>query len=177
MSHHVAVDAAAALGWVGVVLPAVAVFGCRLQPVVGLDVDVHRSRESTGDGPQLDSDTLTVWEWPESNAPAPAVRLEGALFSAHNSFRRALGDARRWRSFGPSAVFAPGPMVADQVCRWDCALHGIGLVPDKRAAAASGHVVRAEQGRQAPARRRTADRWIEESLYAHALDTGAFLPA
>lgn len=166
--------AAAALGWAGIVLPEVTVFGCRLFPVVLADVEVHQARRRDGDGPQLDGDTLSMWEWPETAAPAPALHLVGALIPARRGFRRALGDARRWRAFGPAAVLAPASVVADQVCRWDCALHGVGLAGSDLDATAAGGVVPPEAGRRAPSRRRTADRWIEETLYAVALDTGIF---
>lgn len=166
------IGSADALGWDGVALPELSVFGCRLIPVVVLHYEVHRVRHRDGDRPELDSDTLTLWEWPESNAPAPAVRLSGALFSARDGFRPALADARRWRAFGSSAVLAPCSVVTDQVSRWDCALHGVGLVPAEPGLATTVEAVTAEEGRRAPARRRTADRWIEESLYAHALDAG-----
>lgn len=178
-SDETAQNAAAVLGWAGIVLPELSVFGCRLLPVIVPDVEAHRARQRDGDGPELDGDTLSVWEWPESQAPAPAVRLSGALFPARRGFRRALGDARRWRPFGPAAVLAPAAIVADQVFRWDCALHGVGLAASDRAAlipagATVCEVVLPEAGRRAPARRRTADRWIEESLYALALDAGVF---
>lgn len=173
-THEAAQDAAAALGWAGFVLPEISVFGCQLLPVVVVDVEVHRARQRDGDGPELDGDTLSVWEWPESRAPAPAVRLVGALFPARRGFRRAIGDARRWRPFGPSAVLAPAAVVANQVCRWDCALHGVGLAASDSVGAAGCAVVPPEAGRRAPARRRTADRWIEETLYVRALDAGLF---
>lgn len=162
----------AALGWDGVTLPELSLFGCRLVPVVVVIDEIHRVRHRDGDGPELDSDTLTLWEWPQSTAPAPAVRLSGALFPSGRGFRRALTDARRWRPFGPSAVVAPAPVVADQVSRWECALDGVGLAPAEPGPATVLDVVSAEGGRRAPARRRTIDRWIEESLYAHVLAVG-----
>lgn len=172
--------AALLLGWAGTVLPPITLFGSRLVPVVALDVVVHRARQRSGDGPELDSDTLAVWEWPETAAPAPAVRLAGALFRTEDGsargFGRALGEARRWRPFGPAAVLAPPDLLDEEVSRWNCALHGVGLVPgflDQPIDGAGGFVP-AEAGRRAPARRRTADRWIEEILYAAALDIDAF---
>jgi hypothetical protein len=77
--------------------------------------------------------------------------------------------------------------VGDEVCRWECALHGVGLagvrlittndmeeVTAAEVTAEVDAVVPAEPGRAAPARRRVADRWLEETLYGLALDTGAF---
>jgi hypothetical protein len=171
--------AAGVLEWPGVVLPEVTVFGCRFLPVAVLDVAVHEVRQCGGDGPQLDGDVLAMWEWPDSPGPAPAVRLSGGLFRMRGRFPAAVSQAREWRPFGPAAVLAPPAVVAEQVNRWECALHGVGLVSAKpagdpiSASCAQVEHVPAEAGRRAPARRRTADRWIEETLYALALDAGA----
>jgi hypothetical protein len=170
--------AAGVLGWPGVVLPEVTVFGCRFLPVVVLDVAVHEVRQRDGDGPQLDGDVLAMWEWPESPSPASVARLSGGLFRMCGRFSAAVSQAREWRPFGPAAVLAPAAVVAEEVNRWECALHGVGLVsaapvgdPTSNGGPEAEHVL-AEAGRRAPARRRTADRWIEETLYALAVDTG-----
>ena len=152
-------------------------FGCRLLPVVVLDVDEHRARTRDGDGPQLDGDVLAMWEWPEAPGPAAAVRLSGGLFRVHrHRVAAAVAVARQWRPFGPAAVLAPLGVLAEDVVRWECALHGVGLFaaePMEDGGGGVGHIP-AEAGRRDPARRRTADRWIEETLYAVALDEGAF---
>ena len=177
---HVAAErAAGVLGWPGVVLPEVTVFGCRFLPVVVLDVAVYEVRQRDGDGPQLDGDVLAMWEWPESPGPASVARLSGGLFRMGRRFPAAVSQAREWRPFGPAAVLAPPAVVAEEVNRWECALHGVGLVsagpvgdPTSNGGPEVEHVP-AEAGRRAPARRRTSDRWIEETLYALAIDTGA----
>lgn len=164
---------AQALGWPGVVLPEVRVFGCLLQAVVVLDADVHSARLRDGDGPELDGDTLSMWEWPESSGPTPALRLSGALFPCRRGWRHAFGNARQWRAFGPAALLAPSGVV-DEVCRWECALQGVGLAPLEGGPAAAGRLIPAESGRRAPARRRTADRWVEEYLYGLAIRAGMY---
>ncbi len=56
-----AVDAAAGaraarlLGWAGVVLPPMTLFGVGVLPAVVLNVDAHEARQAAGDGPQLDT--------------------------------------------------------------------------------------------------------------------------
>ena len=180
--HVAAQRAAGVLEWPGVVLPEVTVFGCRFLPVAVLDVAVHEVRQCGGDGPQLDGDVLAMWEWPESPGPAPVARLSGGLFRMRGRFPSAVSQAREWRPFGPAALLAPPAVVAEQVNRWECALHGVGLVSAEPAGdpTSSGcpqvEHVPAEAGRRAPARRRTADRWIEETLYALALDAGVLTP-
>jgi len=175
LSSSAGCRAARLLGWPGVELPVMTLFGCRVSPVVVLDRAAHRARRASGDGPQLDGDTLAVWEWPESTGQAPAsvVALSGLLVPARGSraWCAALQRARSLRGFGPTAALTAPDVEPGEVCRLEHALHGIGLVttnPD-----ASGPVVWAEPGRCARARRRTADRWLEELLYRAALDSGA----
>lgn len=61
--------AARALRWPGTALPAVSLFGLTFWPIVALHRRVHDRRQRDGDPPQLDEDTLTIWEWPEPPAP------------------------------------------------------------------------------------------------------------
>jgi len=154
--QEIAQHAAVLMGWAGVVLPELTIFGSRVLPVVVPDPAVHQARQHSGDTPESDSDTLTVWECPEAVAPAPAVRLAGALFPVREGtvrgFGRVVGEARRWRPSGPAAVLAPPAVLDDGVSGWECALHGVGLAPTSSVPA--GEVVRAEPGRRAPARRR-----------------------
>lgn len=164
----VAPDPLRALGWRGVALPETTLLGIRLTPVVVLDGGAHRARLRSGDGPQRDAETLAVWEWPETVAPPPALRLVGGLFRAGRGWRGALADAGRWRGFGAAAVLVELPEPVDDLCRLEHQIRGVGLV------AGGCCEVAAEPGRRAPARRRTADRWVEEVLYAEALAAGVF---
>lgn len=168
--------AAGVLSWAGVVLPETTLFGCRLLPVVLLDATVHQMRQRDGDGPQLDGDLLALWEWPEAPGPAPAVRLTGGLFRLRRRFSDVLTQARQWRPFGPAAVLAPASTADREVNRWEVAMYGVGLVAVDATTGLCARVasVPAEAGRRAPARRRTADRWIEETLYARAIEANVF---
>ena len=87
--------AAQQLGWAGVVLPPMTLFGVRVLSAVVLDADAHRARQASGDGPQLDPDTLAVWEWPQSrgHAPVSVVSLSGSWFPQAVA-RRGDGAAR-----------------------------------------------------------------------------------
>lgn len=168
--------AARLLGWPGIALPGMTLLGCRVLPVVVLDPVAHAVRAESGDGPQLDGDTLAVWEWPESvgGAPASVVTVSGLLVPARGRCRRAwrsaLTRARSLRGFAPAAILAVPEVVADEVCWLEHALHGIGLVPTDLDP--STPLVHAAPGRAPRARRRTADRWIEEQLYSAALAAG-----
>lgn len=145
-------------GWSGMALPEIVLIGCRMIPVVDIDPDAHRARVHCGDGPNLDADVLV-----------PALHLAGVLVVARRGWRRALRQARSMRSFGPAGALVPWQAFGDEECRLEFALHGIGLVPSDPSV---GGVVVPEPGRVAP----VADRWIEETLYRHALDHGLCPP-
>jgi len=171
------------LGWPGVTLPATVLLGCRVVPVVELDHDAHHRRLSTADGAQLDSDVLAMWEWPEAagQAPPPALQLVGVLLRARAGWRAALAEAQSWRGFGPVAVLVAPETASNELCHLEFSVHGIGLALDlveDQQAHDRDHVLitGAEPGRCVGARRRTADRWIEEVLYQHAIDQGHYLP-
>ena len=173
--------AVAAWGWSGVVLPETQVFGCRVHPVVVVDVEVHRDRVAAGQGPQLDGDTLAMWEWPEfTGAPQPALHLTGMVIAVRRSWAGAVQEAMSLRGFGGAAVLDPnrsgGPRGGPgRAVVWEADVHGVGLAvttstPDADTVPAVEVLTPAESGRRPLARRRTADRWLEEVLYRHALD-------
>lgn len=169
-----AVAAAELLNWSGVVLPELSLLSCRVLPVIQPDEQAHRAREASGDGPQRDRDTLEIWEWPQSagHAPAPALRLAGILVPA-TTWRRGLAIAGTWRGFGPAAVLTTTPEPVTDVCRLEFQVRGVGLITAS-VRAQPVLVVTAATGRQSPARRRGMDRWIEETLYEHALNLGVY---
>jgi len=99
------------------------------------------------------------------------VAVSGLLISNPNpagrGWRAALSRARSVRGFGPAAVLTADER-ADEVCQLEHAFHGIGLITTAEA----DEVVAAAPGRAPRARRRTADRWVEEKLYAAAITAG-----
>jgi hypothetical protein len=165
--------AAGTLEWPGVLLPQARILGRRINPVVAIDLDAHAARAHAGVGPMLDHDTLTIWEWPQSRdtAPASPLQLIGVIITAR-SWRRGLSAARDWRGFGRSAVLLP-QLLDDEDEAWqlEFAFAGVGLLT---ATAASSMQLGAPAAttRQYPARRRVLDRWVEETLYAHAIAAG-----
>lgn len=155
------------LGWSGVALPPSRVLGNLVIGVVEIDLEAHRVRARDGAGAELDGDTLAIWEWPESRSPDSVVRLCGVLVPMMRSFGQALAVARGWRAFGPSSVLVPDSVITDEVCRWECDLHGVGLI-----GMTGPQMVPAQRGRLATSRRRAMDRWLEEQFYDIAISAG-----
>lgn len=160
--NEVATDA---LGWSGVLVPRMKVFGVPADVVVRVDHAAHAVRRASGRGPELDRDVLATWEWPESalvRAPE-VVRLVGAL-GVGSTWRRALAAVARLDGFCATAIAVDH---ADEECRVECGYLGVGLVMDGRL------VDSGRAGRSPKARRRTLDRWVEELLYERLLTDGA----
>jgi hypothetical protein len=163
--------AARALDWPGQVLADVILLGTRTAMVLQVDAEAHARRAAAGDGPMLDLDMLTIWEWPEAagHCPPSVVALAGVLVPAGRSWGRAVAAARRWTGFGPAAVLLPAG-VDPPGCRLECGYAGIGVV------GLGAHPPRLLQpgrpGRSEHARRRPLDRWVEEQLYQRLLASG-----
>ena len=222
---EVVAEAVQLLGWPGVTLPQVSLLDGLVHPVIALDLPAHHARQAVGQGPELDDDTLSIWEWPESagRAPRPALQLSGMVVRARAGWAQGVRDAMRWRGFGPTAVLdvlraaatfvniatrarLDGTDLEDtvgEVVRLEAALDGIGLVviraPSELSGTARGGsagrgpagsgaargqpsvagrvLLAAEPGRRAPARRRVADRWLEEVLYRQALKLDLYADA
>lgn len=160
--NEVATDA---LGWPGVLVPRMKVFGVLADVVVRVDRAAHTARRARGLGPELDRDVLATWEWPESalvRAPE-VVSLVGAL-GVGSTWRRALATAVRLDGFCATAIAVDD---ADEECRLECGYLGVGLVVDGRL------VDRGRTGRSPEARRRTLDRWVEELVYERLIADGS----
>jgi hypothetical protein len=157
------------LGWVGTVVPQVKVLGVWADVVAHVDRVAHASRQASGQGPMLERDVLAMWEWPEARRAPEVVRLVGLLVGG-TSWRRALTAACRLAGFGPVAILG----VDDERCRLECSYFGVGLVAVD---GASVRLVEAgRSGRSEGARRRTLDRWVEESVYARLIADGVLAP-
>lgn len=90
----------------------------------------------------------------------------------------------RWRGFGPAAVLGATADPPNELVQLEAALNGIGLLaadptttsvePEPLQHGAVTQLLATEAGRRAPARRRVADRWLEEILYRAALENGLY---
>lgn len=180
--HRSAARAAELLGWGLGVLAETTLLGRRVIPVVKVHPDAHRLRLTRGARPEFDPDVLAMWEWPQCAATAPPspLGLVGVIVHARSRpVSRAVAHAREWRGFGAAAVLPPKSLITDAV-RFECDVAGVGLLTVPTAPPQSdpwpepGLVIPAVASRRPPSRRRTADRWIEEVLYAQAQDQNLF---
>ena len=101
-------EAAARLGWTGVVLPEVTMLGRKVCVVARLRTDVHAERIAVGIGPVTDRATVATWTWPEfaDTAPAPAAEIVGVLAVARH-WRTAMAAAVPFARYGATALVLP----------------------------------------------------------------------
>jgi hypothetical protein len=110
--EELAREAAALLGWDGVVLPEMTMLGRKVCVVAELRTDVHAERIAMGVGPVTDRATVDTWTWPElaATAPAPAVEIIGVL-AVGRHWRTAMASAVPFARYGEAAMVLPSPAV------------------------------------------------------------------
>lgn len=166
MSVKVVVDA---LGWSGVVLPGMCLFGKTVTVVVDVDEQVRERRQASHPGVEFDPDTLAVWEFPEAAGtfPPSPVRLVGVVTTVwRGSAVAGLRDAGRWRGFAASALWLPAP-VADDDLLLEADYAGVWVAA--RTTTGGARLVQEGAVRASTARRTTLDRWVEEKCYQRVL--------
>lgn len=166
----VTVSCASALGWTGLLLDRVRLFGQWVTVVAALDEAVHVARAASGWGPVLDRTTLACWEelpelWPE--VPGPAVRMVGVL-SCDTAWRRALTTAGSFIGFCATAFALDGPPV--QECLLTAQWYGVAVL---RLSDGSAELIQPGRSGRSPTSRPSAiTRYAEERLYQRVLDDG-----
>jgi len=132
---------------------------------IGVDREAHGQRVRQSTPPELDHAMLSTWEWAqlESVAPPRVVALLATVF-ADESWRRATETATRWKAFGPAFVLINEMRTSDyESCLLECLYSGIGMMTLARDRCVADVCCVPEE--QRPIKRRTINRWIEESLY------------
>lgn len=169
LPDHLAEEAAAVLGWDGMVLPPMTVLGRRVVVVAELLVDVHFDRLAAGWGPVTDKLSVATWSWPElaGRAPEPAVLISGVLAPARH-WRTALTCAAPFGGIAPTAMLLPPGPARDQDCLQQADYYGSAVL-----ASADGDLVDLVQGgrsgRLATACSTTVCRWLYEVVYDRVL--------
>ncbi|HKS46659.1 MAG TPA: hypothetical protein VJT49_16420 [Amycolatopsis sp.] len=165
-------EAAARLGWTGVVLPEVTMLGRKVCVVARLRTDVHAERIAVGTGPVTDRATVATWIWPEfaATAPEPAAEIVGVLAVARH-WRTAMASAVPFARYGDAALVLPTSAMLNRDYVDNCLprarAHGIGIV----SADADAIVEKDLEGR--PERLMMAEdavsRWMNEMVYEQLL--------
>jgi hypothetical protein len=170
LPDHLAEEAAAVLGWDGIVLPPMTLLGRRVVVVAELLVDVHFDRIATGWGPVTDRMSVGMWSWPElagRGTPEPAVLISGVLAPARH-WRTALTYAAPFGGLAPTAMLLPAGPARDPECLMQADHYGAAVV-----ASADGDLVDLVQagrsGRLATAYSTTVCRWVYEIVYDRVL--------
>jgi hypothetical protein len=169
LPDHLAEEAAAALGWDGIVLPPMTLLGRRVVVVAELLVDVHFDRVATGWGPVTDRTSVATWSWPElaGRAPEPAVLISGVLAPARH-WRTALTYVTPFGGLAPTAMLLPPGPARDIECLMHADHYGAAVL-----ASADGDLVDLVQagrsGRLATMCSMTICRWVYEIVYDRVL--------
>ncbi|MPZ67621.1 MAG: hypothetical protein GEU83_19715 [Pseudonocardiaceae bacterium] len=110
-------EAAALLGWDGVVLPAGVLVGRRVAVAAELIPAAHEYRTTTGWGPVTDRLSVTTWSWPEMTQQVPpvAVRLHGVIAPARH-WRTGLAGAVPFAGLCATAMLLPPDVGRDVEC-------------------------------------------------------------
>lgn len=170
---HLALAAARALGWDGVVLPPMVLLGRRIAVVADLIDEIHEHRASLGWRPMIDRMSVSTWDWPEMQhlVPTPAVRLNGIIAPARH-WRTGLTSAAPFAGLCPTALLLPAHIARNVECLSYAECHGPAVL-----AAAGPHdvdpeavdVVHTGRARTATTQLTATGRWVHEMVYDRLL--------
>lgn len=167
-------DAAVQLGWDGVVLPQLTLFGRRVFVVATLRAEMHAERIAIGVGPVTDRETVATWVWPElaSIAPPAAVRITGVLAVVRH-WRTGMAATVPFARYGEAALVLPSSVTLSHDYVDNCLprvrSYGLGVVTaDNDANTCLDLAVRI--GRF-PFGEDAISRWVNEMAYEQLLAT------
>ncbi|RJQ73260.1 hypothetical protein D5S17_24990 [Pseudonocardiaceae bacterium YIM PH 21723] len=170
-----AVRACELLGWSGVPLGPITLFGRTVVIAAELLTEAHAARLCFGMAPVTDRTSVATWSWPEMAefAPPRAVRITGVLaLSPH--WRTALISAVPFARFAKTAMVLPDTMLGSDDYLANCLIrarqYGVSVVT----ADTDGFVDLALPGREEPVAPLPSDsavRWAHEVVYEKLLAT------
>ncbi|UJW34282.1 hypothetical protein L3Q67_11245 [Saccharothrix sp. AJ9571] len=107
-ADELATEAAARLGWQGVVLPETRLLGRKVNLVARLRTVPHAERIAMGVGPVIDRAVVDTWTWPEfvGSAPAAAVEIVGVL-TVQRHWRTGVAALVPFARYGETAMVLP----------------------------------------------------------------------
>lgn len=166
-------EAASALGWDGVVVHDMRLFGQRVAVVAEVDRQAHERRLAAGWGPVIDRMSIALWQWPEQRAAVPphVVQLNG-IIAGGKRWQRVLASAGGFVGFCSTAILLEQEHVPNRHCLITAHLHGVAVL---RSGSEPDSVVLVQSGRQGPvptARPSVVSRWVDELVYQRLVDDG-----
>ncbi|MEU6641434.1 hypothetical protein ABZ863_02680 [Saccharomonospora sp. NPDC046836] len=171
-ADQLAAEAAAQLGWDGVLLPQLTLFGRRVYVVARLRAEAHAERIALGIGPVTDRASVATWTWPElaASAPPAAAEIVGVLAVARH-WRTGLAATVPFARYGDAAMVLPraATLSHDYVdnCLPRTRAYGLAVVTaDENAIVdldVSGRSERITLGEDA------VSRWVNEAVYEQLL--------
>ncbi|WP_199430693.1 hypothetical protein [Qaidamihabitans albus] len=173
-AEELAKEGAAQLGWDGVLLPELTLFGRRVFVVARLRTEAHAERIAMGVGPVTDRATVSTWTWPElaPTAPAQAAEIVGVLAVARH-WRTGMAATVPFARYGDAAMVLPATATLshDYVdnCLPRARIYGLAVVAadtdavvDLDLAGRSERMLFAEDA---------VSRWVNEMVYEQLLAT------
>jgi hypothetical protein len=166
-------QAVTSMGWGGVVIGDMTLFGQRVMVVAEVDARAHEERVASGWAPVTDRMSVALWDWPEhrDSMPPSAVSLRGVIARGQR-WQRALAAAGGFVGFCSTAIMLDQEREPNQHCLMTAHLRGVAVLTLSRHGEAP---VLAQAGRVGPvetARPSALSRWVEELVYARLLAGG-----
>ncbi|PRX47805.1 hypothetical protein B0I33_105388 [Prauserella shujinwangii] len=170
--EQLAREAAAQLGWDGVVLPRMTLFGRRVFVVARLRTEAHAERIAMGVAPVTDRATVSTWTWPElaATAPAAAAEIVGVLAVARH-WRTGMASTVPFARYGDAAMVLPASatMSHDYVdnCLPRARIYGLAVVSADEDAVVNLDL--AGRGERMTVGEDAVSRWVNEMVYEQLL--------
>jgi len=166
-SHTPEILAVDALGWPGILVKGLTLFGSRVSVLAQLDEAAHALRLRTNTPPVTDRSSVALWEWPELPAPPSAVKLS-AVLAAGSRWQQGMKVVSGFAGFSSTVLVLPRDQPTPSPCLVAAERYGVWVVR-----ADSAETVVEHRGRVGPvvtARPTTVTRWTEELVYARLIE-------
>ncbi|OZM72558.1 hypothetical protein CFN78_12975 [Amycolatopsis antarctica] len=173
--EELAAEAAAQLGWDGVVLPQQRILGRKVCVVARLRTEVHAERIAMGVEPITDRTTVSTWMWPEmaGSVPGAAAEIVGVL-AVERHWRTAIAATVPFARYGEAAMVLPSTAVLtrDYVdnCLPRARAYGLAVVSADEDAIVGLDLAGGEE--RILLDEDAVSRWVNEVVYEQLLATG-----
>ncbi|MFF1612925.1 hypothetical protein ACFVYA_34590 [Amycolatopsis sp. NPDC058278] len=172
--RHPARIAVDGLGWDGVVVPDITLFGRQVSVLALVDGEAHALRLRQGIAPVTDRTTVALWEWPELSAPPSAARLS-AVIATGPRWQTGMTAVSGFAGFASTMLLLEQNDAVPRACLTAAERYGVWVLRSGRSGVVVDH--RGRMGPVVSSRPTTVTRWTEELVYARILEDGLIAPA